>query len=492
MRSSGILMHITSLPSPYGIGTLGKAAFDFVDYLKKSGQSYWQILPVTPTSYGDSPYQSFSTFAGNPYFIDLDILAEEGLLEKADYAGLSWGDDPKRVDYARIYQLRFPVLKKAYDRFCQNIPADFAAFCGEQRDWLEEYALFMSLKDAHGGRSWQRWEDSLRLREDTALEQARNSYQQQIEFWRFVQYEFYRQWRRLKDYANQNEVKIIGDIPIYVAEDSADVWANPQMFRLDADRRPIEVAGCPPDYFAKTGQLWGNPIYDWDYCKTTGYSWWIRRIQTALALYDTVRIDHFRGFESYWAVPAADETAENGVWKPGPGIALFRAVEQQLGQVSIIAEDLGTITDEVRALLKESGYPGMKVLQFAFSVGNESDYLPHNYGKNCVCYTGTHDNDTLAGWLASINESDREYTLRYCRASGEEVWGLIAAAWGSTAAIAVTTMQDLLELDSGARMNIPSTPSGNWQWRSVLEDYSDSLAKRLDSLTRLYWRHKRS
>lgn len=490
MRASGILMHISSLPSPYGIGSLGKEAYAFVDFLKDAGQKLWQILPITPTSYGDSPYQSFSTFAGNPYFIDLDLLQEDGLLEKEEYENCCWGADPERVDYASIYHNRFPILRVAYTRFHMAEPADFADFRKENESWLPDYALFMALKDGHEGLPWSEWEEGIRLRQPDALEEAKADYAAETGFWEFLQYTFYKQWRKLKEYANEQGVRLIGDIPIYVALDSADVWANPEMFRLDEERRPIEVAGCPPDYFSETGQLWGNPLYDWDYCQKTGYDWWIRRIAAAAAAYDLVRIDHFRGFESFWAVPAEEETAVNGVWRKGPGMELFCQMKQQLGEVPIIAEDLGIITDEVRELLQESGYPGMKVLQFAFTDGYESAYLPHNHVKNCVCYTGTHDNDTIAGCLASADEADLEYMLRYLRVEKPEdaVWGMIAAAWASTADTAITTMQDILELGSEARMNIPSTSAANWSWRMKPDMLTPALTEKLLGLTKLYWR----
>lgn len=490
MRSSGVLMHLSSLPSDYGIGTMGKAAYDFVDFLEKAGQKLWQVLPVNPTSYGDSPYQSFSTYAGNPYFIDLDLLAMDGLLEDSDYAGLDWGSDPAKVDYSRIFELRFPVLKKAYATFARKPQAAFSAFQKENAAWLDDYALYMAIKRAHWDHSWTEWEESLRRREPVMLARWKKELESEIGFWKFLQYEFARQWKRLKAYANDKGVRIVGDIPIYVAMDSADVWANPEMFLLDSELHPIDVAGCPPDYFSETGQLWGNPVYNWEEHRRDGYRWWLSRISAALSRYDIVRIDHFRGFESFWAVPAEDETAENGEWRKGPGMELFDCVNEKLGGASIIAEDLGLITEPVRALLKASGYPGMKVLEFAFTAGQDSDYLPHNYGKNCVCYTGTHDNDTLAGWFDSISEADREFVMAYTRSRTPEEgpWDLISLAWASTADTAIAQMQDFLELGSEARMNTPSTPSGNWSWRLISGQLTDELAERMAEMTRLYWR----
>lgn len=490
MRASGILMPLSSLPSDYGIGTMGKAAYDFIDFLEKAGQKLWQMLPVNPTSFGDSPYQSFSTFAGNPYFIDLELLCIDGLLKKEDYADLEWGPDEEKVDYSRIFALRFPVLKKAYNTFVKAPPKQFAEFEEKNGSWLEDYAIYMALKKAHWDHSWTEWEEPLRQREPKAMARWKKDLEKEIGFWKFIQYEFDVQWKRLKEYANEKGVKLIGDIPIYVALDSADVWANPDMFLLDEKLQPVVVAGCPPDYFSATGQLWGNPIYHWEAIRDDGYRWWVARIEAALNRYDMVRIDHFRGFESFWAIPAGDETAENGEWRKGPGMELFDCVNARLGGASIIAEDLGLITDPVRELLKESGYPGMKVLQFAFNAGENSDYLPHNYGKNCICYTGTHDNDTLAGWFDTLSKADREYVMEYTRSQTEDecLWNLIALAWASTAEIAITQMQDFLGLGSEARMNTPSTPSGNWVWRMEKGALTSELAERIAALTKLYWR----
>ena len=483
-------MHLSSLPSPYGIGTMGKAAYEFADFLQESGQKLWQMLPISPTSYGDSPYQSFSTFAGNPYFIDLDLLAKDGLLSAEDYAPLDWGGDPSRVDYAKIYENRFPVLKKAYQCFAEKQPEDFEEFAAEQNEWLEDYALFMALKFEQGGAPWLDWPADLRVRKASALTAAKKRLAEEIGFWKFVQYEFFTQWRALKEYVNGKGIRLIGDLPIYVALDSADAWSKPKMFLLDEERQPVVVAGCPPDYFSETGQLWGNPIYNWSYLKRTGYQWWIRRIGAAVSNFDMVRIDHFRGFESFWAIPAGDETAVDGEWRKGPGMDLFRKAEEALGKTAIIAEDLGLITEPVRELLAESGYPGMKVLEFAFSIGHESDYLPHKYPQNCICYTGTHDNDTILGWLKSLSEEELDYVLDYLRSGSleEGVWDLIALAWSSPADTAITQMQDFLELGSEARMNIPSIAATNWQWRALPGQYGQELAGKIEKLTNLYWR----
>lgn len=493
MRTSGILMHISSLPSPYGIGALGQAAYDFADFLSAAGQKIWQILPVAPTSYGDSPYQSFSTFAGNPYFIDLDLLAEDGLLEKADYADLNWGEDPQRVDYARIYNLRFPVLKKAFRAFLAGkgeMDKAYLAFLEKNRSWLEDYALYMALKFRQNGAPWTLWEEPLRRREPEALQAARRELREEIGFWQFLQYAFFAQWERLKAYVNQLGIRLLGDAPIYVALDSADVWANPELFLLDEDLAPAVVAGCPPDYFAKTGQLWGNPIYDWEAHRKTGYRWWVDRVAHGAAIFDLLRIDHFRGFESFWSIPAGDETAENGRWEKGPGMELFNRIREELGEVSIIAEDLGMITEPVRALLKETGFPGMKVLQFAFTPGYESDYMPHRQVRGCVCYTGTHDNDTLWGWISGLEGEDLQVLMDYSRSRSREecLWNVIAMAWGSVADTAIATMQDFLGLGSEARMNTPSVPDGNWCWRMVPGQLTASLSERIAALTKIYWR----
>lgn len=484
-------MPIFSLPSPYGIGTLGAEARDFVDFLAAGGQSCWQLLPIGPTSYGDSPYQSFSSFAGNPYFIDLDALAAEGLLERAEYESLPWGDDPARVDYGLLYETRYPVLQKACRRLLAQGREDFFRFCAAEDEWLGDYALFMALKEQHGGASWFEWEPELRLREPSALTNAAKELAEQVDFWKGVQYLFFRQWNALKSYAQLRGVAIIGDLPIYVSGDSADVWADQAQFQLDKEGRPTEVAGCPPDGFSADGQLWGNPLFDWEYMKKDGYAWWLRRIAFQFRLYDTLRIDHFRGFDSYYAIPYGEATAKNGRWRPGPGIAFFRAVNKALGEKDIIAEDLGFLTPSVRQLLADSGYPGMKVLEFAFdSRDGGNDYLPHCYPRHCVVYTGTHDNDTILGWAASAPADDVAFAKAYLRLTEEEGvhWGMMRAAWASVADLAVMQFQDLLGLGREGRINTPSTLGTNWQWRALPGTYDASLAQRLYAEARLYQR----
>lgn len=490
MRASGVLMHLTSLSSPHGIGTMGKEARVFADFLAAGGQRYWQLLPLGPTGYGDSPYQSFSTFAGNPYLIDLDFLAEEGLLTEPEYAGEDWGEDPQRVDFGLLYRKRYPVLKKAVRRLLERKEPEYETFLAENAHWLPDYALFMALKDAGGGTPWWQWPEELRRREPHALARIGEELREETDFWRGVQYLFFRQWQKLKEYVNGRGIGLIGDLPIYVALDSADVWARPELFQLDRELVPTEVAGCPPDAFAADGQLWGNPLFDWERMEADGYAWWIGRIAHQLRLYDMLRIDHFRGFESYYAIPFGEETARNGRWRPGPGMKLFRAVEAALGQKDIIAEDLGYLTPEVRQMLAESGFPGMKVLQFAFDSREESDYLPHNYDKNCVVYVGTHDNDTALGWLDTVSPEDRRYAMDYLKLTGAEGyhWGLMRGAWASAARLAVVTAQDLLGLGSGARMNTPSTLGGNWQWRAMPGVFTEELAQRLRRETGIYRR----
>ena len=469
---------------------MGKEARAFADFLAAGGQRYWQLLPLGPTGYGDSPYQSFSTFAGNPYLIDLDFLAEEGLLTEPEYAGEDWGEDPQRVDFGLLYRKRYPVLKKAVRRLLERKEPEYETFLAENAHWLPDYALFMALKDAGGGTPWWQWPEELRRREPHALARAGEELREETDFWQGVQYLFFRQWQKLKEYVNGRGIGLIGDLPIYVALDSADVWAGPELFQLDRELVPTEVAGCPPDAFAADGQLWGNPLFDWERMEADGYAWWIGRIAHQLRLYDMLRIDHFRGFESYYAIPFGEETARNGRWRPGPGMKLFRAVEAALGQKDIIAEDLGYLTPEVRQMLAESGFPGMKVLQFAFDSREESDYLPHNYDKNCVVYVGTHDNDTALGWLDTVSPEDRRYAMDYLKLTGAEGyhWGLMRGAWASAARLAVVTAQDLLGLGSGARMNTPSTLGGNWQWRAMPGVFTEELAQRLRRETGIYRR----
>ena len=484
-------MPISSLPSPCGIGTLGADARAFVDFLAAGGQAYWQILPICPTSYGDSPYQSFSSCAGNPYFIDLDTLADQGLLQRSEYQELDWGDDPKRVDYALLYERRYPVLRRAARRLLDDPPADFAPFLADNGVWLEDYALFMALKDKFGGVSWLQWPEALRRREGAALDEARDELSEDIRFWEAVQYLFFTQWWNLKEYANSQGVSIIGDLPIYVAGDSADVWASPDQFQLDEHLMPTEVSGCPPDGFAADGQLWGNPLFDWERMRQDGYQWWLRRVAFQLKIYDVLRIDHFRAFDAYYAIPYGDDTARNGRWRPGPGLDFFRAVNEKLGRQNIIAEDLGFLTDSVRELLRETGYPGMKVLELAFDSRDPAPgYLPHCYPANCVAYPGTHDNDTIQGWLAHAAPADAAFAKAYLRLNRREGyhWGMMRAAWASPADLAVIQAQDLLGLGSEARMNTPSTLGGNWQWRALPGAFDGKLARRLRREAEVYQR----
>ncbi len=490
MRSSGILMHISSLPSRYGIGTLGEEALKFVDFLKDSGQEYWQVLPVGPTSYGDSPYQSFSTFAGNPYFIDLELLCGEGLLTAEECEAFPWGEKDDETDYGLLYQNRFQVLKKAYDRFCERTQEAYLEYCRENREWLDDYALFMTLKDLHQGKPWYEWREELKSRDIRAMEQIRIMCAKEIDFWTMTQYLFAKQWKAVKQYAAQKGIRIIGDIPIYVSMDSADVWADPELFELDEDLKPVNVAGCPPDAFTADGQLWGNPLFKWDVMEQDGFSWWLRRVKHLSELFDVIRIDHFRGFESYYAIPAGDENAKNGQWKKGPGLKLFNTLEEKLGKLHIIVEDLGFLTPEVLQMVKDSGYPGMKLLQFAFDGGNDNIYLPHNHIKNSVVYTGSHDNDTILGWALHAPVHALQYAVEYLRLDQREGynWGMMKAAWASVSELSVVTMQDLLDLGSEARMNTPSTTGGNWKWRMKKGAYHGGLSEKLRHMMYVYGR----
>ena len=490
MRTSGVLMHLSSLPSPYGIGTMGKEAYRFVDFLKKAGQTYWQMLPVGPTSYGDSPYQSFSGYAGNPYFIDLDLLVKEHLLKKQEILQFDWGKNEESVDYGLLYQNRFQVLKIASDRLIQKKSRAFADFCREQKGWLDDYALFMAEKDAHHGKSWMEWENPLRFREEKAIREAKKTYAEEITFYKVVQFLFFRQWKELKAYANKNGIGIIGDVPIYVASDSADVWTEPELFMLDKNLQMTKVAGCPPDAFSATGQRWGNPLYRWDVMKKKEYDWWIRRVQGLSERYDIVRIDHFRAFDSYYAIPAKDQTAENGKWMKGPGIQLFRVLEKKLGKLNIIVEDLGYLTPSVMELVKKTGFPGMKVLQFAFDTREDGDYLPHNYPSYCVVYTGTHDNDTINGWMKSAPKESVKNAKEYLNLTEEEGyhWGMMRGAWSSVGETVIVTMQDLLGIGGEGRMNVPSTLGTNWKWRAKAGSINASLAKKMAKQMQLFGR----
>ncbi|MGI6117323.1 MAG: 4-alpha-glucanotransferase [Bilifractor sp.] len=495
MRSAGILLPVTSLPTRGGIGGFSEEAYRFVDFLEQAGQKIWQILPLVPTGFGDSPYQSVSTFAGNPYMISLDILRNEGLLTEEECEDADCGENPGYVDYGRIYRTRWSVLKKAFRRFHPERDESFGMFLRENHGWLDEYTLFSAIKESRGGVQWSEWPEPLRRRDEKALEEIRHSpeIEEEIRFREFLQYEFDRQWKSLKKYANDHGISIIGDMPIYVAMDSADAWSEPQLFQFNENLVPENVAGCPPDDYAADGQLWGNPLHDWDYQKKTGYGWWIRRMRRAMSLYDVVRIDHFRGFESYYSIPYGEPTARNGVWVKGPGLDVFHAIEDALGEIRVIAEDLGYLTENVRNMVRESGYPGMKVLHFAFGSGPSNEYLPHHYLRNCIVYTGTHDNETSRGFFRTATENERNFCLRYfgCPDCPEEEFAdlLVRAALSSVSDTAIIPMQDYLNLGSEARFNTPSTLGGhNWCWRMLPGQFNGELAGKIRALTELYSR----
>lgn len=493
MRKCGVLMPISSIPTRFGIGGFSKEAYDFVDFLAASGQSLWQILPLGPTGYGDSPYQSFSTFAGSPYYISLDRLIEEGLLTEKECMAVDYGDDAQKVNYEKIYNTRFTLLKKAFQRANPDKNADYRKFVEENKQWLKDYAIYMAVKDSLGGISWIEWDEDLRLRKPKVMAQYEKKLADEIAFYCYQQYLFSTQWLELKTYANKKGINIVGDIPIYVAFDSADTWANPELFQLDEKNYPIAVAGCPPDAFSATGQLWGNPLYQWEYHEKTNFAWWIRRLEHCFRVYDVVRIDHFRGFDEYWSIPYGDKTAENGVWKKGPGYKLFETVKKKLGNRAVIAEDLGFLTPSVLKLVKKTGYPGMKVLQFAFDSREESDYLPYNYPNNCVVYTGTHDNDTVNGWVTGMGRKDLAFAKNYLnvKRTAAVCDQLIRAALGCVADTAIIPIQDYLELGSEARINTPSTLGGNWEWRMERDACTPELSKHMLELARLYGRAKR-
>ena len=492
-RQSGVLMHISSLPGKYGIGSFGQSAYDFVDFLVRAKQRYWQILPLGTTSYGDSPYQSFSAFAGNTYFIDFDILIEEGLLNEADVKGADFGDDPRKVDYAKIFDARRPIMEKAVARFLQaDDLSDYESFVEQNAAWLEVFAEYMAIKEHFDNLAWTEWPDeAIRRREAASLASYREKLADKLTYHRVTQYLFFKQWLRLKAYANEHHIEIVGDMPIYVAADSADVWAQPHFFKTDAVGKPTCVAGCPPDEFSETGQLWGNPIYDWEAMDKDGYAWWIERLRESFKIYDIVRIDHFRGFESYWEVPAGSETSASGKWVKGPDYKLFAAVKEALGDLNIIAEDLGFMTDEVIELRERTGFPGMKILQFAFNPDDESIDSPHLAPNNSVMYTGTHDNNTVLGWYKDeIDDATRQYMAQYTNRKEYETvpHAMLRTIFASVSFMAIATMQDLLELDSAARMNYPSTIGGNWTWRMTAEELNPIVEGELYSLTKTYRR----
>lgn len=496
-RSSGILMPISSLPSPYGIGALGETAKGFVDFLADAGQSWWQMLPVGPTSYGDSPYQSPSSYAGNPYFIDLDLLKEDGLLEQRELDEISWGDDPERVDYALLYQNRFPLLYKAYERGFERDRKKVGEFCRENDFWIFDYALFMAVKRRFGMKSWLDWEDEeIRLRKPEAVERYKKELSDDIDFFTYIQYLFFKQWNELLAYAHEKNIGIIGDMPIYVALDSVDVWGNPDCFRLDEKGFPTEVSGVPPDNFTAEGQLWGNPLYDYEAMEKDGYRWWVNRVKGASKLFDVIRIDHFRGFESYWAVPAGETTAINGRWIKGPGMKLVQKLKDSFPKIQFIAEDLGYPSKEVVELLRDSRFPGMKVLQFAFDTrdDNNKNHLPHTYTENSVCYAGTHDNDTLLGWMSNANPEDIKRAVDYLGLNELEgrVRGVLRSGMATVSNLFVAQMQDWLELGTEARMNTPGRPEGNWQWRMKKDLLTSALSAEIARMTIRYNRISKS
>lgn len=489
-RSSGILMHISSLPGPYGIGDFGKGAYDFVDFLECASQKEWQILPLGITGFGDSPYQNFSVFAGNPYFIDLEEFFQKGYLNKEDIALHPLGDNPERVDYGLLYKNKTALLRIAYKRAKKEINRELEAFYEKEKTWLRDFALFMAIKKAHNDVSWLKWPQEYRNINSRAVLDFERENQDEIYFHIFVQYFFFKQWKALKNYANKKNIRIIGDIPIYVAEDSADLWRHHGLFKVDENLYPLTVAGCPPDAYSETGQLWGNPVYDWEAMERDGYTWWIDRIRASFEMYDMVRIDHFRGFEAYWEVKYGSSDAVNGKWTKGPGYKFFERIKEELGELPIIAEDLGFLTDEVYELIGKTGFPGMKVLQFAFESGAESEHLPHNYTRNCVVYTGTHDNNTIIGWVKKAGKRELLFARDYLKLSFEEGfnWGFIRGAFSSTADTCIIPMQDYLGLGDEARMNTPSTLGNNWVWRMKEDTLTDELAERIAKLTRIYGR----
>lgn len=482
-------MHITSLPSPYGIGTFGAEAEKFVDWLKNARQKYWQVLPVGPTGYGDSPYQSFSTFAGNPLLIDLDDLVQNGFLTKKKCEDADFGADPSFVDFEKVTRTKMALLDEAFHNFKEDV--GYVAFIQSEAVWLDDYSLFMAIKEKFNNVSWLYWDQPLKFRAPDALKSIRVELADRVNFWKFVQYTFYRQWDKLRRYANRNDVQIIGDIPIYVSMDSADVWANTDLFLLDDDLNPTAVAGVPPDYFSATGQLWGNPLYDWEKMKSEKYIWWISRIKKAMQIYDVLRIDHFRAFDTYCSIPAGEDTAINGKWINGPGMLLWNEVKAQLGDVNIIAEDLGEIFDSVKQLMKDSGFPGMRVLQFGFNSDNsDNDHLPHRYPQNCVAYTGTHDNCTVMQWYKESDKAAQAMAKRYVNPNLFEPlnWAMIRSLYQSTAGLVIVPMQDILGLGAEARMNIPSTLGGNWIWRMKPTAKKEKYTQRLADLAYTYFR----
>ena len=494
-KTAGILFAISSLPSKYGIGCFSKEAYKFVDWLVEAGQTFWQILPLGPTGYGDSPYQSFSTFAGNPYFIDLETLISEGLLTREECDSVDFGTDEQSVDYEKQYNGRYVLLRKACERSGHKNSTEYKAFLKKNDAWVYDYCLYMAVKNHFGGMNWTEWPEAIHSRTEEGLREYKEKLADEIDFQLFMQFQFFNQWYKLRAYANKKGIKIIGDIPIYVSLDSADAWSHPELFQLDEQCTPKAVAGCPPDGFSADGQMWGNPLYDWDYHKKTEYAWWIERLSFCFELYDVVRIDHFRGFDEYYSIPYGDKTAVNGSWKKGPGMDLFRTIEKKIGRKSVIAEDLGYITDTVRKLVADSGFMGTKVLEFAFDTrdtGSAREYLPHNYIENCVAYTGTHDNETLVGWWQEIDDEGRkkarDYLCDYYTPADKMYIPLIGVIMRSNAKICIVPIQDYLGLDNKSRMNTPSSVGSNWRWRVDSKELNKTLAKEIKAITVRYER----
>ena len=491
-RASGILLHPTSLPGPDGIGDLGPEAYRWVDFLDRSGCQFWQVLPLGPTGYGDSPYQCFSAFAGNPYLISTTILLDQGLLTKSDLAERP--DFPvERVDYGPVIDWKMKITRKSFERFQSSKKSKllnaFQKYKEEETHWLEPFAIFMAIKNQHGGVAWSEWPEDLRKRNPKAMKAFKKEHADEIQFQSYLQFLFYRQWQALRDYAANKGIRIIGDIPIFVAYDSADVWVHKELFYLDDEGLPEVVAGVPPDYFSETGQLWGNPLYKWEVHQKNGYQWWIDRLDAVLNQVDIIRLDHFRGFEAYWEIPYGNETAVEGQWVKGPENDFFRTVKAEMGELPIIAEDLGVITEQVIEMRKAFNLPGMKILQFAFASDPDDDFLPHNYPVNCVAYTGTHDNNTTRGWYDNAPERERDLCRRYLARSGQDIaWSMIRILWQSVAAWVVAPMQDFLSLGEWARMNYPGNPSGNWDWRMHPDAINEGLIKRLYDTNYLYGR----
>ena len=492
-RSSGVLMHITSLPGQFGIGTFGKSAYDFVDFLEETKQTYWQILPLTTTSYGDSPYQSFSAVAGNLNLIDFSLLTEAGLLEESDYSNVNFGDNPEKIDYALLFEARRPILEKAVANTSKNskVLAEIEKFEAENSSWLADYAEYMAIKESFGYKSFIHWDEDIKKGEQAAREKYRTELQDSIRYYTVTQYFFFKQWLALKEYANSKGIKIIGDMPIYVSADSVEMWTMPELFKVDENNEPLYVAGCPADDFSPTGQLWGNPIYDWEKHKEQGFSWWIYRVQESFKIYDVLRIDHFKGFSDFWQIDKDAENAVNGTWEAGPGIELFQKIKEQLGDLPIVAENLGFIDAKAEKLLDDSGYPGMKILQFAFP-GEDNLDRPHHYTQNSVAYTGTHDNDVVNGWYEKLSESERELVSEYLNRRDDEkiTEAMIRGIYSSVSDYAIVTMQDLLDKDATSRMNVPSTVGGNWEWRMLAEDLTEERKEFLKNITVRYSRER--